>query len=133
MFILLQVHISYLILQPLLLCSYMYTLQVPAQNWTIFDVTARVQVEGRGSSLTLRVSGYLSYRKKKIKLPRYVLWHCHSIVATIKKPTHVFIYLGFPSSIYILFHNTSFNIIIGPLPSFTYSLIKCHSLVFSVC
>jgi hypothetical protein len=33
--------------------------------------------------------GYLSYRRKKIILPNYVSRHCHSIVATIKKPTYV--------------------------------------------
>ena len=28
--------------------------------------------------------------QEKIILPSYVSWHCHSVVASIKKPTHVF-------------------------------------------
>ena len=73
----------------LLLSSYMYTLQAPAQNSILFDVIASVQAVVRLSSLTLRVGGYLSYHRKKIILPSYVWQYCHSIVASIKKATHV--------------------------------------------
>ena len=46
---------------------------------------------GKGGGFTYSKSGWVSkLPQEKNILPSYVSRHCHSIVATIKKPTHVY-------------------------------------------
>jgi hypothetical protein len=68
----------------------MYTLQAPAKKLNSFCFHC-MRASSEEGEFPYSEGGWVSkLPQEKTILPSYVSWHCHSIVATIKKSAHVF-------------------------------------------